>query len=156
MRFVHVTAGTVDMEGVPPATGYAAGRWWDLRTLDATALTACGWFPLVETGRPADTPTTTTDRTVANLAGAWTETWTVRAWTTEELSANSARDARAALRTELVAAIAWLRAHADTYRNAPPATTGNTVSYVETLRQDMPVFMAGLADLLAQLFTEGA
>jgi hypothetical protein len=41
-------------------------------------------------------------------------------------------------------------------RTAPPATTGNAVSYVETLRQDMPVFMDGLADLLAHLLTEGA
>ena len=84
---------------------------------------------------------------------------TSRALTPAERAALATRaigEARAARQTALVNAIAWLHAHADTYRNAPPATTGNAVSYVETLRQDMPVFMDGLADLLAHLLTEGA
>ena len=82
-----------------------------------------------------------------------------RALTPAETAALATRrigEARAARQTSLVNAIAWLHAHADTYRTAPPATTGNAVSYVETLRQDMPVFMDGLADLLAHLLTEGA
>ena len=103
----------------------------------------------------------------------YTETWddttgiytrtgqgaTSRALTPAERAALATRrigEARAARQTALVNAIAWLRAHADTYRTAPPATPGNAVSYVETLRQDMPVFMDGLADLLAHLLTEGA
>lgn len=75
---------------------------------------------------------------------------------TATLATRAIGEARAARQTALVNAIAWLHAHADTYRTAPPATPGNAVSYVETLRQDMPVFMDGLADLLSQLFTEGA
>jgi outer membrane murein-binding lipoprotein Lpp len=77
-------------------------------------------------------------------------------WFKDLLADAQAAFARAARQTSLVNAIAWLHAHADTYRNAPPARTGNAVSYVETLRQDMPVFMDGLADLLAHLLTEGA
>ena len=96
-----------------------------------------------------------------DTTGVYTRTGqgaTTRPLTPAETAALATRaigEARAALQTEFVNAIAWLRAHADTYRNAPPATTGNAVSYVETLRQDMPVFMAGLADLLAHLLTEG-
>ena len=118
---------------------------------------------------------TTVTQTTTGPTGVvlYTETWddttgiytrtgqgaTTRPLTLAETAALATRaigEARAARQTALVAAIAWLRAHADTYRNAPPATTGNAVSYVETLRQDMPVFMAGLADLLAHLLTEGA
>ena len=97
-----------------------------------------------------------------DTTGVYTRTGqgaTTRPLTPAETAALATRrigEARAARQTSLVNAIAWLRTHADTYRTAPPATTRNTVSYVETLRQDMPVFMDGLADLLAQLFTEGA
>lgn len=118
---------------------------------------------------------TTVTQTTTGPTGLvlYTETWddttgiytrtgqgaTSRALTPAERAALATRaigEARAARQTALVNAIAWLHAHADTYRNAPPATTGNAVSYVETLRQDMPVFMDGLADLLAHLLTEGA
>lgn len=117
---------------------------------------------------------TTVTQTTTGPTGLvlYTETWddttgvytrtgqgaTTRPLTPAETAALATRaigEARAARQTALVNAIAWLRTHADTYRTAPPATTGNTVSYVETLRQDMPVFMDGLADLLAHLLTEG-
>ena len=99
MIYAHVTAGTVDQVGTPPATGYAAGRWWDLRTLDPAALAACSWLPVVETPRPDDTATTTTDPGWTVGTTTVTRTWTPRPWTAAELTARDQQTVAATLRT---------------------------------------------------------
>lgn len=122
--YIHTSNGTTaDAEGIPPATAYAAGRWWDLRTLDPAALAACGWHPLTTTTRPTDTPTTTTDRSVVNQAGAWTETWTVRAWTTDELTAQARLANADTLTTQARTAIAGNQAA------ITAATTGQIATF---------------------------
>ena len=122
--YIHTTDGTTaDAEGTPPATAYAAGRWWDLRTLDPAALAACGWHPLTTTTRPTDTPTTTTDRCIVNQAGTWTETWTVRAWTTDELTAQARLANADTLTTQARTAIAGNQAA------ITAATTGQIATF---------------------------
>ena len=60
----------------PPADGWTA----DL-------LAACGWLPVTEVPRPADTATTTSDPApVALVAGVPTQQWTVRPWTADEVA----------------------------------------------------------------------
>lgn len=86
----HITGTTVDQVGTPPATAYAAGRWWDLRTLDPTALAACGWVAATETPRPADTAATTWDSSWTVQAGQAVQVWTERAKTAAETAAATA------------------------------------------------------------------
>ncbi len=49
----------------------------------------CGWLPVTETTRPADTDATTHDYSVTLVAGVPTETWTPRPWTPDELAARA-------------------------------------------------------------------
>lgn len=88
--YAHVTAGTVDQIGQPPALAYDGSRWWDLRGLDPQLLAALGWLPVTDTARPADTSTTTWDRGYAVTDGTVTATWTERAKTADELAADAA------------------------------------------------------------------
>ena len=72
----------------PPNAVFHSGRWWDTRegapNRDAH-LAAVGIVPLVDTVRPADTDTTTHDRSVALVDGTPTVVWTARPWTEPEL-----------------------------------------------------------------------
>ena len=57
----------------------------------ADLLAACGWLPVTEAPRPADTATTTSDPApVALVDGVPTQQWTVRPWTADELAAQAA------------------------------------------------------------------
>ena len=103
--FAHVTNGTVDQIGNPPATAFADGRWWDLRTLDPGALTATGWLPVDETARPADTATTTSDMSWTITNGRAVQTWTVRPKTAAELDGDAAATNSANLRDKARTAI---------------------------------------------------
>ena len=67
----------------PPADGWTPAL-----------LAACGWLPVVEVPRPADTATHTSDwAPVALVAEVPTQQWTVRPWTAEELAAREQADA---------------------------------------------------------------
>ena len=67
----------------PPADGWTA---------DLAA--ACGWLPVVETPRPADTDTHTHEATYTVTGSTVTQAWTARAWTAGELAARAEADAR--------------------------------------------------------------
>lgn len=56
-----------------------AGQWTDAQAA------ACGYLPVVETERPPDTETTTSDSSIELIDGVPTQVWTVRDWTQEEL-----------------------------------------------------------------------
>ena len=99
----------------PPADGWTADM-----------LAACGWLPVVEVPRPADTETTTSDPApVALVAGVPTQQWTVRPWTAEELAAKAEQAANEALRATVKVIINDLRAEkarAQTVIDTPNAT----------------------------------
>ena len=97
VTYAHSTGETVDQIGHPPATAFTDGRWWDLRSLDPDALAACGWAVLVETTRPADTATTTSDLSYGVVNGAPTQVWTVRPKTQTELDADTTNTNTASL-----------------------------------------------------------
>jgi hypothetical protein len=65
-------------------------------------LAVLGILPVVDTPRPADTATHTTERSVELVAGIPTVVWTSVAWTAAEL-AQRARSANAAALTDLQA-----------------------------------------------------
>ena len=82
--FAHVTDGTVDQIGAPPALTFQDGRWFDLRPREASVLATCGWFEVTETEQP-ETPE---DKTL-DLSYEWdgsqvSQVWTPRDWTEHE------------------------------------------------------------------------
>ena len=89
-------------------------------------LAACGWLPVVEVPRPADTETTPSDPApVALVAGVPTQQWAVRPWTEAELAAKAAQSAYDAQRATVKAIINDLRAEkarAQTVIDTPNAT----------------------------------
>lgn len=143
--YAHITNGAVDQVGAPPATAYAAGRWWDLRTLDPDALTACGWQPLVELPRPADTSTATADLSYALVDGAPTQVWTIRDKTQAELDAVTVATNETALLTKARTA---LTVNA-TYIALAAPTNAQTVAQVKALaRQVNALIKLRIGDLL--------
>lgn len=86
MTFVHADTGTE--RGTPPTEGTLPdGRTVSGITPTNTAmLAACGWHPVTDTPRPDDTDTTTHDRSVSNIDGTWTVTWTKRDLTVDEMA----------------------------------------------------------------------
>lgn len=131
--FAHVTSGTVDQVGIPPATAYAEGRWWDLRTLDPVLLAKAGWVEATTTTRPADSATDTSDMSWTLTGGKAVQTWTVRAKTAEEQQADAEQAARAKLVTDLRAGTAAIvaaknAATADALVAATAKTQAETLS----------------------------
>ena len=127
--YAHTTDGTIDQIGALPALWLGPTRWHDWRGDPETWSTQpadWGWLPVVETPRPADTETTTSDPApVAHVAGVPTRQWTVRPWTEAELAANAEQAAYAAQRATVKAIINDLRAEkarAQTVIDTPNAT----------------------------------
>ena len=85
MTFVHDNG---DERATPPTEG----TLHDGRTVsgitptNTTMLAACGWHPVTDTPRPDDTPGTTHDRSVTDIDGTWTVTWTKRDLTPDEMA----------------------------------------------------------------------
>ena len=102
------------VEDIPPDTqdGY------DLRSRDGALMAYCGWQPVVETPRPVDTATMTSDRMVELVDGCVTVVWQPREWTAGEQAAHQA--AQATLPT-LEARVAALEALV-LARTPPPAS----------------------------------
>ena len=128
--YALIQSGTITATGQPPrgARRLDTGQWvtppkdgWT-----DSLLAACGWLPVVEVPRPADTDTTTSDwAPVALVAGVPTQQWTVRPWTAEELAAKAEQAANEALRATAKAIVNDLRAEkarAQTVIDTPNAT----------------------------------
>jgi hypothetical protein len=109
MSYVHVTlANVIDSPevGRPTALTLRTGGtrlWWDGIT-DAE-LAECGWFKVALVARPADTPTTTTDRSVVWSLSGPTELWTSRAKTQAELDAERDQANGVTIRSQADAAL---------------------------------------------------
>ena len=86
MTFYNPTTG--QERSTPPTEGeLPGGRTVSGITPDnTTMLAACGWHPVTPTPRPDDTDTTTHDRSVTNIDGTWTVTWTKRDLTVDEMA----------------------------------------------------------------------
>lgn len=124
--FAHITDGTVDQERPAlPDIWRGPDRDWDLRDADDATMHAAGWWQVVDTARPADTATATSDRSVQLVDGIPTVVWTVRDWTSEELTTQAEQDARL---DDLTARVARIEAHLwpapDDPTNPDDATVG--------------------------------
>ena len=130
MTYALIQSGTITATGQLPrgARRLDTGQWVTPPTDGWTPelLAACGWLPVVEVPRPADTDTHTSDPApVALVAGVPTQQWAVRPWTEAELAANAEQAAYAAQRATVKAIINDLRAEkarAQTVIDTPNAT----------------------------------
>lgn len=111
MSYVIVNAGVIvgaEMGALPTAARRLdTGAWvtplggvWS-----ALEMAACGLVQVVAVARPADTATTTTDRSVTLLAGVPTEVWTSRPKTQAEVDATTAATNDADLRAKAATAL---------------------------------------------------
>ena len=134
MSYVHVTGNVIDS----PETG----RPSELRTAEGATvlwseyitpqeLAACGWFSVTAVVKPADTATHTFVRSVALVAGVPTETWTQRAKTQDELTADRDQANSATIRTQAETALANNR----TYLQIASPTNAQVVAQVRALTQ---------------------
>lgn len=133
MMYAHVTNGAVDAVGRPPDTTWAGGRWYDLRTLDPTALAACGWVPATPTSRPADTATTTWDSSWAVSGGTATQVWAERPKTQAELDSGTIATNTAALLAKAGTALATN----GTYLAIANPTNAQAVAQVQRLTRQV-------------------
>ena len=117
MSYAYVTNNTVNAEaGRPPTSARRldTGQWvLGLRDAPVLLQEACGWFAVTDTARPADTDTTTHDRTVELVNGTPTVVWTERPWTVEELAARQAAANASTIDTAITNALAELQAIVD-------------------------------------------
>ena len=97
-QYALVEDDTLVTYGPLPTTWYDGERYWDLRGKTDPELATLGWLPVVETPRPPDTETDTTDYLVVLVDGLPTEVWEPRPKTPAEVDAAT----RAANSTELV------------------------------------------------------
>jgi hypothetical protein len=95
--YAHITNNTIDTIGRLPKAADANGQWL---TLTADNAHLAGWFEVVDAARPADTDTTTHDRSVELVDGTPTVVWTPRAWTTDEQTARTAKANGTTIRTQ--------------------------------------------------------
>lgn len=89
MSFALVTDDTIQRIGPAPKSARRLdnGAWvLGLRDASAELQQACGWYEITDTAQPADTDTTTHDRSVDLVAGVPTVVWTERDKTADELN----------------------------------------------------------------------
>lgn len=81
---------------------YFDDRWWDCRdpAVRAQYMLAANWIEVVDTVRPEDTPTDTSDLTFELVLGVPTQVWSVRPWTQVELDMRAEQAAQAAKEAE--------------------------------------------------------
>lgn len=78
-----------------------------------TLAAACGWLPVVESPRPADTATDTHEPTYTRDGAAVIQSWTPRPWTSDELAAQSQQAVSATLATDTEADLVKIQAAVD-------------------------------------------
>lgn len=126
-----------------------------LDTAPADLLAATGWAEVVEAERPADTDTTTHDRSVELVDGVPTVVWTERAKTQAELDADTEQGNASAIDTAITNALAELRMMAD--HPALPVvpsgthTTAQLSNYMRALRDEAQTNRVGIQRLCETL-----
>lgn len=111
MTYALVVGDTIQSLGPLPrsARRLDTGQWvMGLRDAAPEYQQACGYFEVVRVDRPADTATTTHDRSVTLVGGVPTETWTERAKTQAEIDAETSAANEAAIRQAVKDALGTL------------------------------------------------
>ena len=150
MAYAYVDNGQIESVGALPvaARRQDTGEWvMGLRDAPVSFQQATGWFEVVDTVRPDDTPTTTHDRTVELVAGTPTVVWTERDKTQTELDAEAAQADRETKRSNYQGAVATLRQWSDQAEGVT-VTQGNAVATLQTLVDRQAVFYDRFADLI--------
>jgi hypothetical protein len=118
-------------------------------------LAACGWFPIIDAPRPADTATHTHERTLqVGTQGAFRVVrvvWVQRPWTQAELDARAKRAAEATRAAGLEQSIDTLRTWAAQARGTT-VTTANHLATTQTVVTRLGTFFDRFADLLENQF----
>lgn len=95
MSYALVDNGTIDAEqgALPDSARRLDTDEWVMGLPDAPVdlQHATGWYEVVDTPRPPETATDTTDRTLSLVGGVPTVTWVQRPKTAEEIAADEAR-----------------------------------------------------------------
>ncbi len=139
MTYVIVKAGQIvgpEIYGLPAAAARLdTGAWVTPpdRAWTPDLLAACGIVAVTVTARPADTATTTSDRSLTVVAGVPTETWTPRPWTTDELTARTVAGDETTLRDRATSALATNT----TYLALATPTNAQVVAQVKALTQQV-------------------
>lgn len=126
---------------VQDTTDPPTGHFEDLTPANAASF---GYYPIDTTAtKPADTTTTTWDRTVPFVVDRFVVTWTERPKTADELDADD-RDAK---RTAVGQSVATLRQWAADAASTS-VTNGNNNAVTQTMVNRLGVFFDRFADLI--------
>ena len=118
-----------------------------LRDADTATQEATGWFEVQDTARPADTPTTTHDRTIELVADVPTVVWTERTLTQAEIDAAADQADRDTKRGNYQGAVATLRTWSE-QAETTTVTSGNAVATLQQMVDRSGIMWARLADLI--------
>jgi hypothetical protein len=150
MAYALIDNGQIESVGALPvaARRQDTGEWvMGLRDAPVDLQQATGWFEVVDTVRPDDTPTTTHDRSVELVAGTPTVVWTERNKTQPELDDQAAAADRLVKQTNYKGAVATLRQWSDQAEGVT-VTQGNAVNVLQTLVSNVGFFYDRFADLI--------
>lgn len=138
------------------------GEWvMALPDADPALWHACGWWAVVDAARPADTPTTTWDRTLELVDGVPTVVWVERPKTAGEIAAETAAANSATLTGQVGDNVATLLTTVATYSTVigngsdPAGTTslqalGNISNANLMTAQNMKALIGFVLDLARQ------
>jgi len=127
MLFCFVRSGVIERVGLPQSARRLDTGAWVLGLPEADDVTkaACGYLPVAEVPRPADTDTETFDLSRAVVDGVPTEVWTKRLKTADELNPPKSPDEK----------LAQAKAVLDQITNLPaPVLTADVVDLLDDLR----------------------
>lgn len=117
-----------------------------LATAPAELREATGWLEVVDTARPADTATTTHDRSVELVDGVPAVTWTERAKTADEQQADSRQANDATIRSRVEAHMADLAAITGSSGTLTGAQLSNAVRVLARGQRRLIRLTLGLLD----------
>ena len=154
MAYAYVDNGQIGSVGsmTVAARRQDTGEWvMGLRHADPDTQRATGWYAIQNTTQPADTPTTTFDRTVEMVdhgdGPIPTVVWTERNKTAAELQAETDAADRETKRSNYQGAVATLRQWSDD-AEAVTVTSGNAVAVLQQMVDRSGTMWDRLADLI--------
>jgi hypothetical protein len=132
MTYALVRNDIIEQVG-PPRLWFDGLRWWDFRNATESYYNEAGWQLVVETTRPDDTATHTSDRTVELINDVPTVVWVVRPLSVDELSNNQQTLNRSTLETRAGNA---LTANNNFIAIASP-TNAQAAAYLKTVAKEL-------------------